>query len=83
MAKVNKSESKQNPAIKHRDEEHEDPCPQLHQGYLLHHEVSSEKVRNYQQLPRLTPIPMPISRPSSSESLHDSILYKSEIVIRV
>ena len=27
----------------------------------------------------LTPIPMPISRPSSSESLYDSILYKSEI----
>ena len=50
-----KSKSKQNPAIEHRGEEHEGPCPQRHQGYLLHHEVSSEKVRNYQQLPHSHP----------------------------
>ena len=50
-----KSESKQNPAMQHRGEEHEGPCPQRHQGYLLHHEVSSEKVRNYQQLPHSHP----------------------------
>ena len=42
---ANKSESKQNPAIQHRDEEHESPCPQRHQGYLIHHEVFPEKVR--------------------------------------
>ena len=53
MAKVKANKSSD--AMQHRGEEHEGPCPQRHQGYLLHHEVSSEKVRNYQQLPHSHP----------------------------
>ena len=54
---ANKSESKQNTAIQHRDKEHESPCPQGHQATcftMRFFQKKSEKISA-----AASPIPMP------------------------